>query len=154
MPATNTRAYQYFKKVASLKEDVVFRIVFDKDKIKEEIIYLNTQKQLFEKGVNSNGEDLAQVRGRGYSPTTVALKKAKGQPTDRVTLKDTGEFYRSWKVFVKRGSITIIADPFKEDTNLFSEWGIEILGLTDMSMRELKPLIIENYKQYLYGLLG
>lgn len=153
MPASNTRAFEYFKKVAALNPEVVFRIVFDREQIKEEIIYLNTKKQLYEKGVNSNGEDIAQVRGRGYAFSTVVSKRAKGQPTDRVTLKDAGEFYRSWKVFVKRGSITIVADPFKEDTNLFEEWGIEILGLTDMSIEELKPLVIENYKNYIYGLL-
>ena len=37
-----------------------------------------------------------------YTPTTISIKKEKGQPTDRVTLKDTGEWHRS--LFMKTES--------------------------------------------------
>lgn len=153
MPISQTRMYQYAKRVSQLKEDVVFKIIFSRDQIKEEIIYLNTQAQLFDKGINSRGERLDDLRGFGYSDITKQIKSQKGQPTNRITLKDTGDFYESFRVRVKVGEIIIDANPIKDDTNLFEEFGNDVLGLTDESIEKLKPLIIENYKQYLYGLL-
>lgn len=52
-----------------------------------------TQKQLFERGEDGKGKKL-----RGYARTTIAIKRRKGQPTDRTTLKDTGAFYKSLSV--------------------------------------------------------
>ena len=149
-----TRLFNYFREVSKLDERVLFKIVFSRDQIKEEIIYLNTQGQLFDKGINSRGERLDDLRGYGYTISTKEIKEAKGQPTNRITLKDTGEFYRSFRVQVKPGEIVITADPIKEDTDLVEQWGIDILGLTEQSIKRLKPTIIENYKQYIKGLLG
>jgi len=52
-----------------------------------------TEKQLFEKGEDGKGKKL-----RGYARTTIRIKRQKGQPTDRTTLKDTGAFYKSLSV--------------------------------------------------------
>jgi hypothetical protein len=154
MPASKTRMYQYAKRVSKLRSEVLFRVIFSRDQIKEEIIYLNTQEQLFNKGIDSEGVRLDAARGFGYANVTKQIKARKGQPTDRITLKDTGEFYQSFKVDVREGVITINADAQKDDTNLFDEWGVDILGLTEESIKRLKPLIIENYKQYILELLG
>lgn len=133
---------------------MLFRVIFSRDQIKEEIIYLNTQEQLFDKGIDSEGVRLDVARGYGYANVTKQIKAQKGQPTDRITLKDTGEFYQSFRVDVREGVITINADAQKDDTNLFDEWGVDILGLTEESIKRLKPLVIENYKKYILGLLG
>lgn len=146
---SKTWIYEYRDRLRKIDEGTIFKVVFNRSQIKEEIIYLNTQKQLFELGVNSRGENLGE-----YSPVTKAFKQAKGQPTDRITLKDTGEFYRSFRVFVQSNQITIVANPVKDDSNLFEDFGTEILGLTPTSIENLKPLVIENYKQYLRQLLG
>lgn len=146
--------YQYAKRVSKLRSEVLFRVIFSINEIKEEIIYLNTQEQLFEKGIDSEGVRLDVARGYGYANVTKKIKAQKGQPTDRITLKDTGEFYQSFRVDVRAGVITINADAQKDDTNLFTEWGIDILGLTEESINRLKPLVIENYKQYILELLG
>lgn len=97
------------------------------------VIKLNTQNQLFDKGINSEGQTLASVGG-SYSPLTVSIKQSKGQPTNRVTLKDTGEFYLSFRTTPFRGGFRIEADPIKDDTNLFDEWGANIVGLTKESL--------------------
>lgn len=146
--------YQYAKRVSKLRSEVLFRVIFSRDQIKEEIIYLNTQEQLFNKGIDSEGVRLDVARGYGYANVTKQIKAQKGQPTDRITLKDTGEFYQSFRVDVRAGVITIDAQAQKDDTNLFTEWGVDILGLTEESIKRLKPLVIENYKQYIIGLLG
>lgn len=46
-----------------------------------------------------------------YSANTVAIKKRKGQPYDRVTLKDTGDFYRGYHLQVISGELV-------EDSNV------------------------------------
>lgn len=130
------------------------------------IIELNTQEQLYNKGVDSTGKELADIGGRypsglGYSPATIEGthnfkgKLAKGQPIDRVTLKDTGDFYRSWRVFLDSNSdLEITNDPIKGSTDLLKEWGKNVIGLTDESqskfndrVKEILPNIILNILQ-------
>ncbi len=117
------------------------------------VVDLNTQR-LFEQGTDANDIPLrsrmAQF-GAFYSPRTVRIKKAKGQPTDRVTLKDTGKFYES---FAFKGNLTALefliqANVLKKDektgeiTNLQQEWGQDILGLSDEDLIELIALSLE-----------
>ena len=147
------RIYQYLKKVASIKDGVLFRVVFGQEIIKETIIDLNTVDQLYEKGIGSDGIRLDEKRGAGYSQLTIYLKNRKGQPTDRITLKDTGDFYRSFRVIVSEGLIEIRAKEPEGGMKLTEEFGAEIYGLTSESIEKLKPLIIEKYKEYIYGLL-
>jgi len=49
-----------------------------------------------------------------YTPFTIEIKKEKGQPTDRVTLKDTGDFHR--EMFMKVDSTSIFIDSNDEKT--------------------------------------
>jgi hypothetical protein len=103
---------------------------------KDLVIELNTEKQLFDKGEDSTGRTLESIGG-AYSPFTVSIKQAKGQPTNRVTLFDTGEFYASWSVKPFKGGFIIDADPNKDDTNLFDEWGNEIVGLNEENLQTI-----------------
>ncbi len=124
------------------------QVIFDINKrqvSKDLIIFYNTIDQLFVKGENSLGQTLESIRG-GYSPATITIKIAKNQPTDHITLKDTGEFYDSWTVVVKINEIEILANPIKPGgTNLFEEWGDEIVGLNEENL--------EKYRQYLKRVL-
>lgn len=82
-----------------------------------------TEKQLFEKGEDGLGISLGN-----YTPFTVQQKQIKGQRSDHITLKDTGDFYSSFKLSIN-GLVT--ADGQKEDTNLITEYGNEILIWSD-----------------------
>lgn len=116
------------------------------------IIYLNTQKQLFEKGVNSEGVNLESIGGI-YSFETVKIKNEKGQPTDRVTLKDTGDFYESFRVFFNASGLVISADTLKDTDDLIKRWGQEILGLNNESLillrEKAKEILIPYVKKKL-----
>lgn len=94
---------------------------------------LNTESQLYDKGIDRDGNSLGE-----YSAYTIIKKEEKGQPTDHVTLKDTGDFYHSFKVVFIDGSLVIFTNPFKTSngitTNLFREWGVEIIGLTQENL--------------------
>ena len=53
---------------------------------------------------------------------------------------NTGDFYKSWKVIIRNKDddfFIMDANPIKEDTNLFVEWGVDVLGLTEQSMNIL-----------------
>lgn len=106
------------------------------DTLQDLVIELNTRDQLFDKGEDSTGRTLESIGG-SYSPFTVKIKQAKGQPTNRVTLFDTGEFYASFVVKPFKGGFIIDADPNKDETDLFDEWGEEIVGLNDENLQTI-----------------
>lgn len=129
-------------------QDKVFVLVLNNSRFKSLVIDLNTEKQLYDRGIDSSGRSLASIGG-GYSPVTIDIKRSKGQPTDRVTLKDTGDFYKTFNVIVERGKVTITADAIKEDTDLIKEWGDDIIGLTDESMGIIINFAKDEYIKYL-----
>lgn len=88
------------------------------------------RKQLFE-GIRSTGSEIKPA----YAPLTVLIKDQKGQPTDRVTLKDTGDFYESIGINVESDLLEISASDEKTD-DLIKKYGNRILGLTKESRSE------------------
>lgn len=105
-------------------------IVRDNDNI---LIDMNAQDQLFAKGVNRLGVRIDEYRP--YSPFTIKVKIEKRQPYDRVTLKDTGEFYDSFYVETAEDRFYIKASDEKADW-LIKKYGAEIFGLTNESLAE------------------
>ncbi len=81
----------------------------------------------------------------GYRPLTVQIKRAKGQPTDRVTLKDTGDFYRSFRILVNFnvGYFSIVAEDEKAD-KLERKYGKDIYGLSEENRDELAAMILPD----------
>lgn len=88
------------------------------------------QQQMYA-GKRSTGTDIKPA----YAPLTVLIKDQKGQPTDRVTLKDTGSFYEG--MFVDVNSETFDIDSTDEKTEALKEkYGNRIFGLTTESKSE------------------
>ena len=88
------------------------------------------RKQLFA-GIRSTGSEIKPA----YAPVTVLIKDQKGQPTDRVTLKDIGDFYDSIDVDVNSQTYELVATDAKAD-QLMDKYGNRILGLTKESRSE------------------
>lgn len=82
-------------------------------------------------GKRSDGSEITPT----YSDLTIILKEEKGQPSDRVTLKDTGDFWDSLTVDVDSDTFTMDATDSKTD-RLSKKYGDKILGLSDESKRE------------------
>ena len=132
--------------------DIAFQIA-SLDAHKRFVIRLNTEgeptSQLYELGEDSLGASLGD-----YSPNTIEGtasylgKKAKGQRTDHITLKDTGDFYKSFVVTPYKGGVRIEADPLKDDTNLFDEFGKEIVGLSKENTELLADFYLVEIKKY------
>lgn len=121
-----------FKKVGEELDtgEIAKKIVRDNDNI---LIDMNAQDQLYAKGVNRLGIRIDEYQP--YRPLTIQVKIEKRQPYDRVTLKDTGEFYDSFYVETAEDRFYIKASD--EKTNwLIKKYGAEIFGLTNDSLAE------------------
>ncbi len=133
------------KRTQSLTVDDMIRHLSEQREFTDLIIELNTKKQLFEQGIDSAGRRLSDVGG-DYSPITIMTARKKGKPKKSfsdINLNDTGAFYESFKVFYDNGNLVISADTLKTDeygnvTDLISEWGQNILGLTQESLSILR----------------
>lgn len=127
--------------------DIFFSLWKD-NKVQNFIIELNTEgkptSQLYELGVDSKGDSLGE-----YSPYTIQFKVDKGQRFDHVTLKDTGDFYETFNVKPNKKGFEIVANPNKDDDNLFEVYGKEIVGLTDDNQKILLAFIETDFNKEL-----
>nr|UVM82171.1 MAG: virion morphogenesis family protein [Bacteriophage sp.] len=117
------------------------------------IIDLNAEEQLYEQGINRLGVEIADYAP--YSPVTIAIKEAKGQPTNRVTLRDEGDFESSFFLEVGDKQFEIKASDFKTE-DLIRKYGRQILGLTDENIailiwQYIYPDLINEAKTQIYG---
>lgn len=104
-------------------------------KNEEFIIDLNANKQLYEEGENALGVKIDSYMP--YSQVTIAIKHQKGQPVNRVTLRDTGTFEKSFLIHCDSKQIIIFARDNKTK-KLTKKYGAAIFGLTS----ENKNLLI------------
>lgn len=108
-------------------DDIVLDSVKDNEGY---IVELNSEEQLYEQGIYSTGSRLPR-----YEPMTISIKQGKGQPTDRVTLRDEGDFHDKFFISYGTDSFTIGSSDWKSDI-LVGDWGKEIFGLTDENIQE------------------
>ena len=107
---------------------------------------LNTNQM--SKGTRADGQQILPP----YTAYTKRLKRAKGQPISKVTLRDTGDFYGSVSVEFRSNEFELIADDPKTQ-KLQRKYGQQILGLTNNSLKILiddtKPKLIDEAKKIL-----
>lgn len=95
------------------------------EETKEAIADLNAE-QLYA-GKRKDGSDITPE----YSERTKEIKREKGQPTDRVTLRDTGAFYMGLRVDVQGEDVKVYSTDEKSD-DLFKKYATKtknIFGL-------------------------
>lgn len=126
----------------------IIEILVSQPELNNFIIELNTQDQLFKKGVDSKGATLGT-----YSLFTIAEKQSKGQPTTHVTLKNEGLFYKTWVVTVVNGDIIIEADGDKDDKNLMDVYGEDIVGLIEENVQKIADEIAIKSPELVANLL-
>jgi len=124
----------------------------DSDRIVSDLIRANNvlvadlQRAQLMAGKDAEGQEITPE----YRESTKAIKRRKGQPTDRVTLKDTGKFYKATKAI-------ILSDRFELDSldikrnKLTDKYGEQIFGLTEKNIailrEKIKPSILEIVRQ-------
>lgn len=106
-------------------------VVRDKEDV---IIAAITNDQLYRRGVN--GRDVKIMDYEPYAISTIRRKQKKGQPTTRVTLKDTGEFYESMFVVFDDEGFYITSNDDKAKY-LVKKYGKAIFRLTDKNLTRI-----------------
>ena len=74
-----------------------------------------------------------------YAHRTIDIKGEKGQPTDRVTLKDTGQFYATIKATAGRDAYTVTGDTEKFEESVDPD---NVLGLSETDINKIRPEMI------------
>ena len=140
------------KGVLALNANLIIQQIILNNNFQEYILDLNRRDQLFE-GINSLGVELDSYseftevllegdRANRFNYKGKSKKKLAGEP---VFLFDTGEFYDSFTLEVNTDALIFDADPIKDDgTNLFNEFGSDILGLTPENTQKLVILLSEK----------
>jgi len=115
------------------------------------IIEMITRDQLYEQGVEGRGISIMEYQP--YAARTIKIKKKKGQPYDRVTLRDTGEFYNSLHVeYDDKGFYVTSTDD--KAKYLLARYGKTIFRVTNENLNELlndyiRPSLKEKLKERL-----
>jgi hypothetical protein len=141
------------RKVNLLTEEIFWRQTFSDPDFKNYILDLIRNDQLFEKGIDSDGDIIGY-----YSEWTEMMnpEKVAGTP---YTLRDTGEFYKSMIIYIYKNYIEIDADPIKtnqqgEQDNLFYKYGENIIGLTEENLEKVTKEIAEKYRHEIIRVLS
>jgi hypothetical protein len=110
----------YLEDIIRDKEDVIVSAIAD--------------DQLYRRGINGRSEKIMSYMP--YTTKTIQNKKRKGQPTTRVTLRDTGAFHKSmFVVFDSEGFYVTASDEKTE--KLVKKYGEEIFRLTDKNFTRI-----------------
>lgn len=121
---------QPFKNLIGFVRDIEDRLIFETAEqvfnqfgfvIKDFIV----NKQLFREGIDGTGERITP----GYARTTIRIKISKGQPADRVTLRDTGRFVDSITINATSNSLVITSDVIY-DKYIFKKYGRDVIRPT------------------------
>jgi hypothetical protein len=121
-----TAASPYLERLDRLEaelESQAYKIIAE---IQEAILDFVREKQLYEKGISGTGARLVPP----YANYTKVLKRLKGQPTNRVTLKDTGDFHKEMYVTARDGKYFITSSDLKTP-ELEEKYGKAIMAVTD-----------------------
>lgn len=118
----------------------------------QKIVEANVE-QLYEYGINSLGIRIDTYQP--YTPYTVRIKQEKGQPYDRVTLRDTGDFQKSFEVVFEPIGFYITATDYKTQ-DLIDKYGAKIFGLIKENRQEIAikyvfPVVTEEIKREMFG---
>lgn len=106
-------------------------IINDKEDV---IVSAIANDQLYRRGINGRGEKIMDYMP--YTARTIQNKKKKGQPTTRVTLRDTGAFHKSmFVVFDSEGFYVTASDEKTQD--LIEKYGDEIFRLTNKNFTRI-----------------
>lgn len=119
-----------------------------------QIIGWNADEQLYDKGITATGVEIMDYAP--YSPFTIEIKQETGQPYDRVTLRDSGDFHHSFFVDADNTKFSIDAEDWKT-RELLIAYGEEIMGLTDYNIQRLEkeillPELMKQAEQTLFTL--
>lgn len=152
-----TAIWDLVDRVKASSEAEAWMYTMSQESMRDEILRLNFENQLFEEGIDSRGflldNSYNHRTGPGeYSPYTIEEKRNRtgmGGRYDHITLFGMGAFYASGRVEYDPDSFDILANADKGDDNLFDMFGRDILGLTKFNILRLQPMVYAYYGEFI-----
>jgi hypothetical protein len=144
---------QKFQNIRTLirQENLTINKVLADKKLKEFVIFLNTEKQMRRQHIDSKGREITdQFTGATtYAELTAKLNPRKVAGT-KYTLNDDGIFFNSFEVTqLPEGGYLIKANPNRGDSNLFEKYGENIVGLTDESKEQFNKMFLTEFIKFM-----
>lgn len=138
---------KFNKRIDQLEKAIYPTIQITVNRNKGDIIDQQTNGQMY-KGEDSKGMQFVP----SYALSTINTKKRKGQPTNRVTLKDTGDLYKSIKVDASTTDFIISANVeyFKYLVTHYSSniiLGLKREYLTEFVNKKILPNLEVEFKK-------
>ena len=127
------------KRVRQFDVNKILEEVWKNPVVQKFITNLITEDQLYEQGEDGDGTFLGD-----YTDYSVILKlNGDGDKRiDHITLKDSGDFYRSVEVIANQKGFKTEANPIKDDgTNLYNRFGSNIIKLNEKNTKLLIDFI-------------
>ena len=139
-------------KLKSIKRNLqpgkIWKKVFRKTYIQRFVIEKLIQDNQLQKsltGLNQPIRDL-QTGSTTYSFVTEVMSGGKKKAGDPYNLYDTGEFYKSMVFLLGNNFFEIDADPIKDNDNLFTKYGEQIIWLSENSKEKLRLRLRIEYE--------
>ena len=132
----------------NLKPEKIWKNVFRKKYIQEYIIDKLIQDNQLRLSLTGLGTPIRDKNtgSTTYSLLTEILSQGRKKAGDPYNLYDSGEFYNSMLFLLGNNFFEIDADPIKENDNLFTKYGEEIIWLSENSKEKLRPYLINQYE--------
>ena len=124
--------------------EMLEEIVYETEDV---IVSAIANDQLYRRGITGKGIKIASYDP--YAESTIRIKKILGQPTTRVTLRDTGDFHKSMYVVFSDeypGGFYITADD-KKTEKLVERYGPDIFRLTNENFTRIVRVHIRKKLQ-------
>lgn len=139
----------------NLTPDKIWRKVFRKRYVQRYIIEKLIQDNQLRKHVTGLGSPIRDktTGSTTYSLLTEILSQGRKKAGEPYNLYDTGEFYNSMVFLLGYDYFEIEADPIKENDNLYTKFGEEIVWLSENSKEKLRPYLLREYNSELRKIL-
>lgn len=111
--------------------------------------YADTNADQMYAGKLNDGEKIEPP----YTPLTKKIKKRKGQPTNRVTLRDTNDFQNQLTA-TRQGKKIKIKSPVEYAKHLEKKYTKNIYGLNDKYRAKYQPIFYGVMKSKVTGMTG
>ena len=142
----NSRLHILLRNGRTLSDVVAWYEVMDSKSMKDLIIKLVTRDQLFDRGIDSEGDVIGY-----YSYMTEIISGGRKQEGDHYTLLDSGDMFDSLFVAVFVNEFVIIGDTAKiEGQDWYTD---KILKLTDENIQKVREEAIPRFRDYLTATL-
>ncbi|RLD80505.1 MAG: hypothetical protein DRJ10_07320 [Bacteroidetes bacterium] len=141
--------FETFAEIKKIFDFDIYKLMDKAVKGQTDKIIAFNQGQL-QDGMDALGQTITTIGGSPYRPKTVRMRKAKHLQTNKVDLKFTGEFYKTFRVVILQNGYEVTANFEKPDGSILDNFsssydflGLDQASLTEWVDEELFPILAQ-----------